>query len=204
MSNLRSDNRKGKRRPPHALTKDEVTALYRCAGSSVRPGWLSARNRAAVVLWWRCGIRVQESLDLMISDIDLKAGVIHIKDGKGHKPRIIGIDPMSADIVRAWIIVRQAHSVSRRVPLLCTNTGEAWSDDGARAMLHRAATRAGIEKDVSPHILRHTMTVEMARENVPMIHISKQLGHSNVATTHRYANHLDPGEVISSVRGRSW
>jgi integrase/recombinase XerD len=204
MSNLKSDNRSGKRRPPRALTKAEANALYRAAGQNVKPMWLAARNRAAVVLWWKCGLRVAESLDLLISDIDFTTGEIHIRDGKGHKARIVGIDPVSADILQAWVVVRQAHAINPRVPLLCSNDAKQWGDDGARAMLHRAAERAGIQKDVSPHILRHTMTVEMVREGVPILHVSNALGHSNVATTHRYANHLAPDEVVSSMRGRDW
>jgi len=48
------------------------------------------------------------------------------------------------------------------------------------------------------------MTVEMVREGVPILHVSNALGHSNVATTHRYANHLAPDEIVSSMRGRQW
>ena len=201
--NLIAGNRKGRKRPPRALTKAEVNDLFRCAGGA-KPGWLGTRNRAAVVLWWRSGLRVAESLDLELRDIDFSTGEIHIRDGKGHKARVVGIDAMAADVIERWLVVRQAHSISSRSPLLCDQHGNPWGDDGARAMLHRAASRAGITKDVSPHILRHTMTVEMVREGVPILHVSRQLGHSNLSTTHRYANHLAPDEVVASVRARSW
>ena len=48
------------------------------------------------------------------------------------------------------------------------------------------------------------MTVEMVREGISIMHVKDALGHSNVATTHRYANHLAPDEVVSSMRDRAW
>ena len=202
-SNLNSCNRAGRRRPPRALTRAEMDELFRAAGGA-KPGWLGTRNRAAVVLWWRCGLRVSESLALLTRDIDLTRGEVHVRDGKGHKARTVGIDPLACDVIERWLVVRGVHNITSKATVLCRQDGEQWDDDGARAMLRRAGIRAGIEKDVSPHILRHTMTVEMVREGVPMMHVSKQLGHANVSTTHHYANHLAPDEVIDSVRARSW
>ena len=62
----------------------------------------------------------------------------------------------------------------------------------------------GISKRVHPHGLRHTGAAEMAEEGVDIRVISRQLGHKNVAITHRYIDHLAPQAVLDAARGRHW
>jgi integrase len=64
--------------------------------------------------------------------------------------------------------------------------------------------KAGIEKRVHAHGLRHTRAAELAREGVPMNVIQAQLGHSNLGTTSRYLAHIAPAEVIRVMQGREW
>ena len=73
-----------------------------------------------------------------------------------------------------------------------------------RHLLPRLAAKAGIEKRVHPHALRHTHAAELAREGVPLNLIQAQLGHSNVATTSRYLAHIAPVEVSETMRQRTW
>jgi site-specific recombinase XerD len=69
-------------------------------------------------------------------------------------------------------------------------------------MLHRLARRAGIQRRVHPHALRHSFAAEMASEGVPMNVIQKALGHSSLATTSRYLDHISPRDVIQTMNGR--
>ena len=68
----------------------------------------------------------------------------------------------------------------------------------------RRAAKAGIQKPVHAHGLRHTHAAELAHEGVPMNVIQAQLGHSNIATTSRYLQHIAPAEVIRVMQGREW
>ena len=72
------------------------------------------------------------------------------------------------------------------------------------AIAPRLAKKAGIEKRVHPHGLRHTHAAELREEGVDIAIISRQLGHSSIATTARYLDHIAPQTVIDTVRAREW
>ena len=65
-------------------------------------------------------------------------------------------------------------------------------------------SKAGIEKAVRPHGLRHTFAAELCRENVPLNEIQQALGHSNAATTSRYLAHVAPEKLLATMRAREW
>ena len=73
-----------------------------------------------------------------------------------------------------------------------------------RRLLPRLAARAGIEKRVHPHGLRHTHAAELAAEGKPLNLIQAQLGHASLATTDRYLCHIAPQQLIDAIRTREW
>jgi integrase len=115
-----------------------------------------------------------------------------VRHGKGDRSRIVGIDPAAASLLGRWIEVRGARGIPRSAPLFCTLGGRRLHDRYVRALLPRLARRAGIEKRVHPHGLRHTHAAELAREGVPVNVIQAQLGHRSLATTDRYLRHIAP------------
>ena len=64
--------------------------------------------------------------------------------------------------------------------------------------------KAGIERRVHPHALRHSFAFELASEGTPLHIIQCQLGHSSVATTDRYIRHLNPSAVVEAMKSRVW
>ncbi len=72
------------------------------------------------------------------------------------------------------------------------------------ALFKRLGEKAGIEKRVHPHGLRHTGAAEMRSEGMGIGIISKQPGHSSIATTARYLDHISPAAVVDAVRNRQW
>jgi integrase len=73
-----------------------------------------------------------------------------------------------------------------------------------RALFKRLGKKAGIEKRVHAHGLRHTHAAQLAEEGVRMNVIQRQLGHSSLATTSRYLEHISPTDVIEANRKREW
>ncbi len=73
-----------------------------------------------------------------------------------------------------------------------------------RRLFPRLAARAGIEKRVHAHGLRHTHAAQLRAEGVDIGIISKQLGHSSIATTARYLDHIAPQDVIERMSERAW
>jgi integrase len=71
-------------------------------------------------------------------------------------------------------------------------------------MVKRLAARAGIDKRVHAHGLRHTHAAELAREGIPVNMIQAQLGHESLATTDRYLRHIAPAELVQTIRQREW
>lgn len=124
--------------------------------------------------------------------------------GKGNRRRVVGLDPAAFALVERWADARLAAGVSARAPLLCTIGGDALDASYVRRLLPRLAQRAGIQKRVHAHGLRHAHAAELAAEGKPVNLIQRQLGHSSLATTSRYLDHIAPQDVIAAMRGREW
>lgn len=194
-------------RPPQPLRSDEIAALLSASAYNARPKALAARNQAMIVVWWRAGLRLGESLALRPSDVDVKAGTIYVRDGKGEVSRTVGIDGPSAIIIQRWIDVRtnDLKLPKNRGPLFCSQTGAPLTSQAAQIMLKRAGRRADLgDTRVYPHALRHAMAAELARERVPIAYIQRQLGHARLDTTAEYLKTIAPQETIDAMHSRSW
>lgn len=192
---------KGRTLPPEPLTPQEALSLL-SACSAVAPTGI--RNRALLVLLWRGGLRVSEALALMPKDVDPTRGTVRVLRGKGHKARTVGLDPTAMAVIQRWLDCRRDLQIDGRAPLVCTLKGRSLKSSYCRALLPRLARKAGVLKRVHPHGLRHTHAVELARERVPLVVISRQLGHSSAAITNTYINHLNPEEVVETMQARAW
>lgn len=153
---------------------------------------------------YRGGLRLGEALDLRAKDVDSDQGTVTVLHGKGDRRRTVGFDPGAMAIVEWWIELWRKLGQPSRSPLFCTLKGKPLKPSYVRTLLHRLAEKAGIEKRVHPHGLRHSMAYELMMEGVPMPVIQRQLGHSSLATTDRYLSHLAPKDVVEAMQGREW
>ncbi len=189
-----------RRFPPEILTDDEVCRLLDAC--SPRPAGI--RNRALIAILYRGGLRINEALDLWPKDIDLEAGSIRILHGKGGRARTVGIDPAGGAVVEQWLEVRAELGLGPQQPVFCTVGGGRVGDAYIRVLLPRLARKAGIDKRVHAHGLRHTHAAQLRVEGVDIGIISKQLGHRSIATTAHYLDHIAPQLVIETIRQRAW
>lgn len=192
---------KGRRYPAEVLTPDEVRQLIRSASGRAPTG---IRNRALLATMYRGGLRVAEALALHPKDVDADAGTVRILRGKGGRPRTVALDPEAFAFVERWLDRRTKLGIKGRAPLFCTLDGGPMSTGYVRAMLPRLAARAGLAKRVHAHGLRHSFAAGLAEERVPMNMIQAALGHSSLAITSRYLDHIQPQQVIDTLRARSW
>ena len=163
------------------------------------------RNRALLTLLWRCGLRVGEALALVPSDLDPAAGTLRVPRGKtGH--RTVGIDPEAIAVVEQWLVHRRAVlGLNGRRRVVCTLKGEPVLPSYARSLVKRPAAKAGIERRLHPHALRHAHAAELLREGVSVRHIQLQLGHASLTTTSAYLMAIQPAELVEVARSRpSW
>jgi len=192
---------KGLKLPAEPLTPDEVKSLIRACSKRAPTG---IRNRALIVVLYRAGLRVSEALAIMPKDLDAANSTIRVLHGKGDKARVVGLDAGAWAILQLWLDRRAALGINGRQPVFCTLKGKPVSSAYVRMLLPRLGRRAGIEKRVHAHGLRHTHAFELATEATPIHVIQAQLGHSSVATTDRYIRHLNPAVVVEAMKARSW
>ncbi|MEN8239200.1 MAG: site-specific integrase [Actinomycetota bacterium] len=197
----REPAQKGLTLPAEILTPDEVLAIL----DECRDTTTGIRDRALITVMYRSGLRVSEALALEPKDVDLHIGSIAVLHGKGDRRRTVGIDPGAAPIIEQWVEIRTERlAPPRGVPLFCSQKCRRMSKSMVREMLVRNARRAGIDKRVHPHGLRHTMAYELLMEGVPIPVIQRQLGHASLQTTDTYLSHIAPKQVLEFITARSW
>lgn len=194
-----ANHNRGSQLPGQVVSADDVRALLRACNR----GPTGARNRALLVLLWRAGLRTAEALALRPSDLDIARGLVHVRRGKGGKPRIVGMDPEAFAAVGEWLARREKLGLSGHQPLLCTLEGEALDPGYCRAMLARLARRAGLRGRVHLHGLRHACAVGMLREGAALPEVQAQLGHSSLSVTSRYLAHVTPEDLAARARSRA-
>lgn len=194
----------GLRLPVEVLTGDEVHRLLEACGD----GPAGPRNRAMLVLMWRAGLRCAETLALTPKDLDVSTGRVQVLHGKGDRRRLVAIDPDAIELLRPWLQQRQELGFTRIQPLVCVMQGPTaglpLGHSYVRALCKQLAAAAHIEKRVHPHGLRHTYAAYLAEQGVPVHHIRRMLGHSSLAVTERYIDHLNPWQSVEVVRSVSW
>ena len=183
------------------LTRDEIERLIRACSGRAPSG---VRNRAILVLAWRSGMRLGEILALRPKDVDLERGTARIQRGKGDRFRVVALDAGTVAVVGRWLEVRRSLSVPSRAPLICTLRGTAIRQDYVRHLLPRLARRAGIDKRVHAHGLRHAFAVELDREGLSLSSIGTLLGHASAATTAIYLRRHGADAAIDFARAREW
>ena len=189
------------KRPPEVLSETEVRALIRACSNRAPTG---IRNRALIAVMWRCGLRISEALALEPRDVDLEAGTVRVRHGKGDHARTVGLDAATAAMLARWLDRRRALGHNGRRRLFCTLDGSPVDQSYVRHLLRRLATKAGVERRVHPHALRHTYAAELAREGTPLNVLRDALGHASLATTDRYLRDVAPVHVIQTMQQRDW
>lgn len=200
----RAPANKGRKFPAEPLKPREVMALMEACSR----GYAGTRDRALIAVLWRSGLRISEALALYPKDVDLEEGELHVLHGKGDKDRTACIDPMGCAMLEKWMVRRRELGLTGRQPVFCVisrpSIGEPMHSAYVRNKLKGLAKLAGIEKRVHPHGLRHTHAAELADEAIDLRVIQEQLGHTELATTARYVNHLSPGRRRALIGAREW
>ena len=197
----RPGHNRGRTYPPEVLSPEEVERLVGAASARSSTG---IRARALILTLHRGGLRLGEALALYPKDVDLARGTIRILRGRGDKARTVAIDPGAAAAIGRWLDRRAHLGIGRRRPLFCTLAGTALYPQQVRATLTRLGERAGIDKRVHPHGLRHAHAAHLDRAGVPITTIVRQLGHANLAVTSRYLQSLGQDEHLARVQTINW
>jgi len=174
------------KRLPKALTVDQVQAILDAAAS---PGTtLAGRDRALLELLYATGARISEVVGLDVDDLDFEAASVLLR-GKAGKQRIVPFGSYAQAALRDYLVgTRPALAASGRgvAAVFLNSRGGRLSRQSAWAVLVRAAERAGIAADVSPHTLRHSFATHLLDGGADVRVVQELLGHASVTTTQIY------------------
>lgn len=168
---------------PRILSRGEVRSMMDAA---------SPKGRALVLLLATTGLRISEALAARWTDVftDPHGNVGLRVVGKGSKVREVKLVPAALDALSAW---KTADG-----PLLPARHGGPMTKQAADALLARLAKKAGLEKHVSAHWLRHFLATQALANGAPLLQVQKDLGHAALATTQRYLHAAEGLEKTSA------
>lgn len=144
------------------------------------------------------GLRLSEIVNLKWKHVDLNSGRVMIKESKGAKDRGNYLPPEDINLLRKWR-QRQVDEITANPEYVFTTLkGTKIHPRYIQDMVKRYAGKAGIEKNISPHTLRHTIATDMLEAGVNIRVVQEFLGHENVSTTQVYT-HVAPLGVRDAV-----
>jgi site-specific recombinase XerD len=168
------------------LTRAEIDAVL---ATPDRGCWRGRRDHALLLLAAHTGLRVSELVGLRRTDVAFGAGA-HVRcEGKGRKERCTPLRRETVKVLREWL--REIH-VDPTTPLFPTIRGEALSRDGVQYLLAKYVEVARVrcaslrQKRVSPHVLRHSLAMDLLQHGVDRSVIALWLGHESTETTQMY------------------
>ncbi len=174
------------KRLPKALPLGDIERILEAAGA---PGTaLALRDRALLELLYGTGARISEAVGLDLDDLDPEQGTVLLR-GKGSKERIVPVGSYALEAVHGYLVRGrpQLSSAGHGVPAMFLNArGGRLSRQSAWSVLAKAADRAGVRADVSPHTLRHSFATHLLDGGADVRVVQELLGHASVTTTQVY------------------
>jgi integrase/recombinase XerD len=164
---------------PTVLTEEEQARLLEQPTPRYPTG---ERNGTMLRLMLNTGLRLAEVTALKWHDVNLTTGKLMVRQGKGSKDRTLWVAEGDIDHLRSWR-ERQAAQCGQCDHVFTTLQGQPLGHRYVQRMVKRYASKAGIDKNVSPHTLRHSFATDLYRETSKIRLVQKVLGHSDLSTT---------------------
>lgn len=172
-----------RKRSPAVLNRYEQIGLLKQPNPRAATG---LRNLCIIVLMLKAGLRVSEIINLQKNDFDWNNRTVNVKGSGAASTRVLKIGIEELDLLKRWrdkLAFETQH-------FFTTLEGKQLKDRYIREMVKRMARKAGLEKDVYPHLLRHTFAVDFIRETRDIHLLQKALGHRDPSATQNYARLL--------------
>lgn len=187
------------RQLPKTLTDAELDALLGRPNLGAPTG---LRNRAILQVLWRCGLRASEVCGLYLRDVDWRAGEIRVRAevAKGGREAVLYLDPQTQDWLERWKLERRKHA-SGSAYLFTTLRGGQLHRHYIWEMVSRYARKAGIDRPVWPHMLRHTYGTTLLGEGFNIEEVRRLMRHARLETTAVYLEVRDR-DLREKVRSR--
>lgn len=187
-----------KRKIPDILTLDEQKRLLDQFNLRY---FAPHRNKTMITLLLNTGLRLSEMTNLKWKNINLMTGQLKVVNGKGGKDRILYINENMIDILQSWK-ERQYKELGKSDLVFTTRTLKELDGKAVRKMIKTYTEKAGIDKDITTHSLRHTFASDLLRKSKNIRIVQKALGHADISTTQIYTHIVDDEleEAMKSLR----
>ncbi len=175
---------------PKPLTTGEVESLLSAVTGDAAT---DLRDRALLEFLYATGARISEACDLNLSDLDMSSRVVRLF-GKGSKERVVPFGRIAEEHLRAYLapggrgmLVPESWAKSGdRDAVFLTNRGRRLNRQKAWSVVRDAGVAAGIARELSPHVLRHSCATHMLEHGADLRIVQEMLGHATISTTQIY------------------
>lgn len=181
---------KSPKKLPKYLSISEVNKLLNIPLNSE----FDYRNKAMLELMYATGLRVSELVSIEYSNIDFENSIIRI-NGKGKKERIIPLGEVASYYLKVYLSDYRSKLLKRNTynQVFLNNHGKPITRQGFNYILENIRELTGIEKEITPHVLRHSFATHLLEGGADIRSIQEMLGHENISTTNIYT------EVVNDV-----
>jgi len=160
---------------PNVLSSDDVRKILDVTQN--------LKHKAILMTIYSAGLRLSELIELKVSDIDSKRGLIKIRQSKGNKDRYVMLSEKLLDTLRDYYSQYKPKS-----SLFEGQNKEKYSPRSVQQVFKSALEKAGVKKDASVHTLRHSFATHLLEKGTDIRYIQKLLGHKNISTTQIYTH----------------
>ena len=168
---------------PKTMTEKEIESLLEAPAEDT----LGIRDRAMLELLYACGLRISELVNLEVNQISLDRGVVRVT-GKGNKERLVPIGETAIDAINTYLKNPRAELLGNNQcnTLFLSRRGKAMTRQTFWHRIKYHSKVAGINKTVSPHVLRHAFATHLLNHGADLRSLQMLLGHSDLSTTQIY------------------
>jgi len=171
---------KKKKKLPKVLNKREVKEIIAAVDN--------LKHQLILILTYSAGLRVSEVVKLKISDIDSDRMLIYVRSAKGYKDRYTLLSKSALTKLRLYLRAFQVHKYDAQWLFPGQNKDKHLSKRSAQKVFKRACRKAGINKELGIHSLRHSFATHLLEQGVDLRYIQKLLGHKSSTTTEIYTH----------------
>lgn len=185
------------KRTPKTMTNDEVERLLAAPGTGNSPKTL--RDRALLELLYATGVRVSELVSFRMDDVNLAEKTMRVRSEDTGRERTVPLSDKAAEALQIYIERGRPHFVKssgNQAALFLNQRGQQLTRQGMWLIIKEYAARAGLNYDVTPHMLRHSFAAHMLQTHkATLSEVQRYLGHANISTTQIYVQPQPPAAL---------
>lgn len=167
------------------FTQSEIKVLYNACEGDL----LGIRDRAMLAVYYGCGLRRNEGINLDVSDVLLNKNLLYVSKGKNYKERYVPMTEAVKEDLQNYLDFARPMFLNRQTSaLFLSRSGSRLITQGMATRLQKLKEKAGIDKEAGLHTLRHSIATHLLQSGMKLSQIKRFLGHSSMESTQIYTH----------------